>query len=260
MIYGFLFLFLILTLTSIRQIEQYEKGIKFQFGKFKKIENPGWRIVWPVIQSMRKVDMRTKVIDVPEQDVISKDNISIRVSAVLYFKITDAKQAVLAVEDYRYATSQLALTTMKTAVGQVTLDELLSQREEISEKIRLVVDSESDPWGIKVENVELKEIILPEDMKRMIAKEAEAQREKKAVITKAEGEAIAADNLAKAAAVMANTPGALHLRTLSALCDISSDGGSTIIATLPIEILEAMKGRNNNDELANLIKTFVDKK
>ena len=231
---------IVIVLVSIRQVNQFERGIKFQFGKFSKIVEPGWRLIIPLIQSMRKIDIRTKVIDVPEQDVISKDNISLRVSAVLYFKVVDVKKAALDVEDYRKATSQLALTTMKTAVGEVSLDELLSKRNEVSEKIRAVVDSESDPWGIKVENVELKEIILPDDMKRVIAREAEAEREKKAVITKSQGEVIAAENLATAAKTMAKTPGAMHLRTLSTLAEASSNQGNTTIFTLPVELIEFM--------------------
>jgi len=246
-------------LVSIKQVDQFERGVKFQLGKFKKMVEPGWRIVLPVFQSMRKIDIRTKVIDVPEQDVISKDNISLRVSAVLYFKVSNAEKAALNVEDYRYAVSQLALTTMKTAVGEYKLDELLAEREAISNKIQAVVDKESTDWGLKVENVELKEIVLPEDMKRMIAKVAEAQREKQAIITKSEGEVKASENLAKAAREMAETPGALHLRTLSALCDISSDGGSTIIATLPMEFLEAMKGKAStfsDETITKLISTL----
>jgi len=229
-------------LISIRQVNQYERGVKFQLGKFHKMVEPGWRLILPIFQSMRKIDIRTKVIDVPEQDVISKDNISLRVSAVLYFRVCDSKKAALDVEDYRYATSQLALTTMKTAVGEVTLDELLSQREEISAKICQIVDEASDPWGVKVENVELKEIILPEDMKRVIAKVAEAEREKNAVITKASGEVIAAENLSKACDIMANSPGALHLRTLATLNDLASDQSNTIIFAVPIEALKALEG------------------
>jgi regulator of protease activity HflC (stomatin/prohibitin superfamily) len=183
---------------------------------------------------------------VPEQDIISKDNISLRVSAVLYFKIIDPRKAACNVENYMKATSQLALTTMKTAAGQVTLDELLCQRDQISRQICQIVDTESEPWGIKVENVELKEIILPEDMKRVIAREAEAEREKKAIIAKSKGEVEAAENLSNAARTLATTPGAMHLRTLSTLSDFSADKGNTIVVALPVEILEAMGriGRN----------------
>ena len=247
----------IIILTSIRQVNQYERGVKFQFGKYSKIVEPGWCLVLPVIQSMRKIDIRTKVIDVPEQDAITKDNISIKINAVLYFKLFDASLAVLAVEDFRYATSQLALTTMRNAVGEVTLDELLSERDKISDKICQVVDKLSDPWGVRVENVELKEIALPEEMKRVIAKEAEAEREKRAVITKAAGEVEASENLAKAASIMAATPGALHLRTLSTINDISSDQSNTIIFAIPIEVLESFKKGNGPD--ASLIEKITNK-
>ena len=231
----------IILLNSIRQINEYERGILFTFGKFSKILNPGWNIVLPIIQSYSKVDIRTKVIDVPEQETITKDNVSVRINAVIYFSVFDASKAILGVEDFRYAISQLAQTTMRNAVGTVTLDELLSSRDKISSEICAIIDKATDPWGIKVENVELKDVALPEEMKRVIAKAAEAEREKQAVITKAAGEVEASENLAKAAAFMASTPGALHLRTLSTLNDLSSDQSNTIIFAIPIEVLEAYK-------------------
>ena len=231
----------IVLLNSIRQINEYERGILFTFGKFSKILNPGWNIVLPIIQSYSKVDIRTKVIDVPEQETITKDNVSVRINAVIYFSVFDASKAILGVEDFRYAISQLAQTTMRNAVGTVTLDELLGSREKISSEICAIIDKATDPWGIKVENVELKDVALPEEMKRVIAKAAEAEREKQAVITKAAGEVEASENLAKAAALMASTPGALHLRTLSTLNDLSSDQSNTIIFAIPIEVLEAYK-------------------
>lgn len=231
----------IVLLNSIRQINEYERGILFTFGKFSKILNPGWNIVLPIIQSYSKVDIRTKVIDVPEQETITKDNVSVRINAVIYFSVFDASKSILGVEDFRYAISQLAQTTMRNAVGTVTLDELLGSREKISSEICAIIDKATDPWGIKVENVELKDVALPEEMKRVIAKAAEAEREKQAVITKAAGEVEASENLAKAAALMASTPGALHLRTLSTLNDLSSDQSNTIIFAVPIEVLEAYK-------------------
>ena len=237
-----IFIVAMVLLSSIRQINEYERGILFTFGKFSKILNPGWNIILPIIQSYSKVDIRTKVIDVPEQETITKDNVSVRINAVIYFSIFDASKAILGVEDFRYAISQLAQTTMRNAVGTVTLDELLSSRDKISTEICAIIDKATDPWGIKVENVELKDVALPEEMKRVIAKAAEAEREKQAVITKAEGEVQASENLAKAAELMATTPGALHLRTLSTLNDLSSDQSNTIIFAIPIEVLEAYKG------------------
>ena len=234
---------IIVILVSIKQINEYERGIKFCLGKFTKILNPGWHIVFPIFQSCRKVDIRVKTVDVPEQEAITKDNVSVKINAVLYYHIFDASKSVLAVENSNFAVSQLAQTTMRNAVGSVTLDELLSNREMISEQICKIVDKASDEWGIKVENVELKDVSLPEEMKRVIAKVAEAEREKEAVITKAAGEVEASQNLAKAAKTMAGTPGALHLRTLSTINDISSDQSNTVIFALPVEILEAMKGK-----------------
>ena len=231
-------------LCSIRQINEYERGILFEFGKFKKVLNAGWHVVLPVIQSFQKIDVRTKAVDVPEQDAITKDNVSVRINAVIYYKVFDAGKAVCAVEKYQYAVSQLAQTTMRNAVGSVSLDELLSEREKLSDSICKVIDEATDPWGIKVENVELKDVTLPEDMKRVIAKVAEAEREKMAVITKAKGEVEASKNLAEAAKTMATTPGALHLRTLSTINDVSSDQSNTLIFCVPIEMLESFKAGN----------------
>ena len=232
---------IIIVLRSIRQINEYERGVKFRIGKYSKVLEPGWRLILPIIDSMKKVDIRTKAVDVPEQDAITKDNVSIRINAVLYYKVFDASKVICAVENYQFAVSQLAQTTMRNAVGAVSLDELLAEREKISAEICKVIDEATDPWGIKVENVELKDVALPEEMIRVIAKVAEAEREKQAVITKAIGEVEASENLAKAAQIMANTPGALHLRTLSTINDVSSDQSNTIIFAIPIEVLEAFK-------------------
>ncbi len=233
----------VILLSSIKQINQYERGVLFTIGKYTKILNPGWRIVLPIIHSYKKVDIRTKAVDVPEQDAITKDNVSVRINAVIYYKIFDASKAILEVENFYYAVSQLAQTTMRNLVGSVSLDELLSEREKISTEICKIIDEATDPWGIKVENVELKDISLPEEMKRVIAKIAEAQREREAVITKSTGEVEASKNLAEAAEIMSKTPGALHLRTLATINDISSDQSNTIIFALPVEILRAMEAR-----------------
>ena len=244
---------IVILLRSIVQVNQYERGIKFSKGKFSSIMEPGWRIVLPIIESYKKIDIRTKVVDVPEQDAITKDNVSIRINAVIYYKIFDAAKAVLEVENFYYAVSQLAQTTMRNAVGSVTLDDLLSEREKLSEQICNVIDAATDPWGIKVENVELKDITLPEDMKRVIAKVAEAEREKMAVITKAKGETEAAKNLAEAARTMSSTPGALHLRTLSTINDVSSDQSNTLIFCLPIEMIDSFKAGNGGEALKKIV-------
>lgn len=238
----------VVVLPSIKQIDEYERGIKFRFGKFHSIMTPGWKLVLPVIESYKKVDIRTKAVDVPEQDAITKDNVSIRINAVLYYNIFDASKSILAVENYNYAVSQLAQTTMRNAVGEVSLDELLSQRDKISSNICKIVDEATDPWGIKVENVELKDVRLPEEMKRVIARVAEAEREKQAVITKSHGEVEASENLVKAANNLARAPGALHLRTLETLNDISSDQSNTIVFATPIEMLQAIEGFVKKDK------------
>lgn len=241
-------------LISIRQINEYDRGILFRFGKYKKILKPGWNIVLPIIESYQKVDIRTKAVDVAEQDAITKDNVTIRINAVIYYKIFDAAKAVIAVENYKYAVSQLAQTTMRNAVGTVSLDELLTNRDKISTEICKVIDQATDPWGIKVENVELKDIKLPAEMQRVIGKIAEAEREKQAVITKSTGEKEAAINLAEAAQIMSETPGALHLRTLSTLNDLSSDQSNTIIFAVPIEVLRAFDGEKIKNAVEKISK------
>ena len=232
---------LVVLIISVKQVEEYERGLKFSRGKFIKTLNPGWHIILPIFQSFKKVDIRTKVIDVPEQDTITKDNVSIKINAVIYYSIFDATKSVLSVENYNYAVSQLAQTTMRNIVGSVTLDELLTERESISTDICSIVDKATDDWGIKVLNVELKDVALPEEMKRVIAKVAEAEREKAAVITKAQGELEASKNLSEAAVTLSSAPGALHLRTLSTLNDLSSDQSNTIIFAVPIEVLRAFE-------------------
>ena len=237
-ILGLIFFFI---LMGIKIVKEYERSIKFTFGRFTRIMEPGLRIVVPVIQNWMKVDIRIKTIDVPDQDAITKDNVSLKVNAVLYYKISDSKKAILEVQNYNYAVSQLAQTTMRDVVGEVTLDELLSKRDAISQRIKEIVDKASDPWGIKVESVELKHIELPELLKRTIGKEAEAEREKRAVIIKAEGELIAATNLTKAAHMLGKAPGALHLRTLQSINDMSSDHSNTVVFAVPLEILRAFE-------------------
>ena len=247
----------IIILRSIVQIDEYERGVKFTQGKFTKIMEPGWKIVLPIFQSYKKIDIRTKAVDVPEQDAITKDNVSVRINAVIYYKIFDASKAILEVENFYYAVSQLAQTTMRNVVGSVSLNELLGEREKISTEICKIIDEATDPWGIKVENVELKDVSLPEEMKRVIAKAAEAEREKEAILTKAKGEVEASKNLAIAAQTMATTPGAMHLRTLSTINDISSDQSNTIIFCLPIEILEAIKGKSV--DTTDIVKKLTNK-
>ena len=243
-----IFLIIIVLMTSVRQINQYERGILFTCGKFSRVLEPGWRLVLPIFQFFKKVDILTKAVDFPENKAITKDNVSVKINAVVYYRVNDPGKAICEVEDFYYAVSQLAQTTMRNIVGSVTLDELLSEREKISTDICSVIDKATDAWGIKVENVELKDVSLPEEMKRVIAKVAEAEREKAAVITKAAGEVEAANNLAEAANIMGSTPGALHLRTLATLNDLSSDQSNTVIFAIPIEVLKALEGIGKKTE------------
>lgn len=235
-------------LISLKQINQYERGVKFTMGRYQGIMEPGWRIILPIFQTYKNVDIRVKAVDVPDQKAITKDNVSVMVNAVIYYKVSSAEKAVIEVEDFRYAISQFAQTTMRNIVGEATLDELLAKRDKIAERIREIVDIETDSWGLKVSNVELKDVSLPEDMERTIAKQAEAEREKRAVIIKAEGEVIAAENMAKAARTLSESTGALHLRTLQSINDLSSDQSNTVIFALPLEVLRAFEGFNRKNE------------
>lgn len=241
---------LIILLFSIKQINQYERGIKFSFGKYTAMMEPGWRIVWPIIQSYQKVDIRTKAVDVPEQEAITKDNVSTKISAVIYYKVTNASKAVLEVQDFFYAVHQLAQTTMRNIIGEVDLNSLLANRDAVATRIKDIVKETTEKWGIEIDAVELKDIILPENMKRTMAKQAEAEREKQATIINSQGEVVAAENLAKAATLMAKTPGALHLRTLNSINDISSDQSNTVVFAIPLEVLRAVEG----------ISQFIEKK
>lgn len=231
----------ILILSFLKQVNEYERGVMFTMGRFTGTKRPGWRLVIPIFQQLRKVDMRVKAVDVPDQKTITKDNVSVGVNAVIYYKVVNADKAILNVENFFHAMTQLAQTTMRNIVGEVELDELLAERDKLSEKIRIIVDQASDEWGIKVDNVELKDVVLPPDMERTIAKQAEAERERRAVIIKAQGEVAAAENMAAAAQTLASQTGALHLRTLQSLNDLSSDQSNTVIFAIPLEILRAFE-------------------
>lgn len=235
----------ILAVVLLREVKQYERGVVLTMGKFTSLQEPGWRIIVPIFQQMQKVDLRVKAVDVPDQKVITRDNVSASINAVIYYKVSDASKAVLEVEDFRFAVSQLAQTTMRNIVGSATLDEALSERDKLSERIQQIIDEETDAWGIRVENVELKDFFLPQEMERTIAKQAEAERERRAVIINAEGEVAAAENIATAAGILAKAPGALHLRTLQTLNDLSSDQSNTVIFATPIEVLRAAEGIGN---------------
>ena len=216
-------------LSGIKIIFEYERGIKFTLGRFSSIMSPGLNVIIPIFQSYERVDIRVKTVDVPKQDCITKDNVSVNVDAVTYYYVFDVKKSILDVEDFYYAISQLSQTTMRDVVGEVTLDQLLANRDSISDKIRTIIDKASDSWGLRVDRVELKHIELPEDMKRIMAREAEAERERRGIIIKSEGEVQASQNLAKAASVLNKHPGAMQLRTLQTINDISSDASQKFI-------------------------------
>src|SRR3989338_4202059 len=233
---------LLLFFYSIKQVNQYERGVKFRFGKYVGLMEPGWRLVWPIIESWIRIDIRVKAVDVPDQEAITRDNVSARVNAVIYYRISLANKAVIEVEDFYYAVSQLAQTTMRNVIGETSLDDLLSKREQVAKKIQTIIDKATDPWGVKVESVELKDIILPEEMKRVIARQAEAERERRAIVIRAEGEKAAAENIAIAAGRLSKTTGGLHVRTLQTLSELASDKSNTIVFVTPLEVLRAFEG------------------
>ncbi len=236
----------IVIMSFLRQVNEYERGVVYTMGRYSGTYGAGWHVIWPIFQRMMKVDVRTKAVDIQKQEAITKDNVSCGINAVIYYKITDAAKSINEVENVFYAVTQMAQTTMRRITGEVTLDELLSQREKIAEQILSFVEQSSQQWGIDVSAVELKDIELPESMVRTMAKQAEAEREKRAVIINSEGEVCAAENLSKAAELMAKTPGALHLRTLNSINDISSDQSNTVVFAVPLEILRAIDGLKKN--------------
>lgn len=228
--------------NGIRIVNQYERGIVLTLGKYTSTRNPGLNLIIPIIQTMRKVDVRSTPVDVPKQEVITKDNVTIGVDAVVYFRAVDPAKAVLETTNYAYATSQFAQAALRDVVGNVELDELLGKREEVSLQIKQIVDSETDKWGIDVENVKLQNIELPQDMKRAMAKQAEAERERRANIINADGEKLAAQTLADAAKMLASQPGAINLRTLNTLERISTEPSQKTMFLFPVELVDALRG------------------
>jgi len=239
----FLILVLIYFLAGIRIVKQYERKVIFTFGKYTKILTPGFKFIWPIIQTSQNVDIREKAVDVPSQEAMTKDNISCNINAVIYYKIKEERvnRSVINVKNLDYAMTQFALTTMRNIVWQFELDELLAKREEASKKIKEIVDEKSDNRWVDVLSVELKDINLPDNLKRTIWKQAEAEREKRAKIITSEWELQSSENLKKAAEMLAKAPGALHLRTLQSINDISSDQSNTTVWMVPVEILNAIK-------------------
>ena len=227
---------LFVILPGIRVINQYERGVVLTLGRYSGVKNPGLRLLIPYIQSMRKVDVRSTPIDVPKQEVITKDNVTVSVDAIVYFKVIDSAKAILETTDYVYATSQFAQAALRDVTGNFELEDLLSKRDEISQQIKVIVDSETDKWGIDVENVKLQNIELPQDMKRAMAKQAEAERERRAAIITAEGEKASAQAVSEAAALLSRTPGGLNIRTLQTLEKISVEPSQKTLVVLPTEL------------------------
>jgi regulator of protease activity HflC (stomatin/prohibitin superfamily) len=240
--YGSVGLVLLIILYSLRILREYERGVIFLLGRFWKVKGPGLIIVIPIIQQMVRVGLRTVVLDVPTQDVISRDNVSVKVNAVVYYRFVDSQRAIIQVEDYHAATSQLAQTTLRSVLGQHELDEMLAERDKLNADIQVILDEQTDAWGIKVLNVEIKHVDLDESMIRAIAKQAEAERFRRAKIINAEGEFQAAEKLVQAAQIMATAPQAMQLRYLTALHDIAGERSSTIVFPLPLDLMSAFKG------------------
>jgi regulator of protease activity HflC (stomatin/prohibitin superfamily) len=231
-------LFIMFVASAVRILPEYERGVLFRLGRLVGVRGPGLFFIIPGIDKMVRVSLRTVVFDVPAQDVITRDNVTVKVSAVVYFRVMDADKAIVEVENYLYATSQLAQTTLRSILGQVELDELLAQRDKINRELQEILDRHTGPWGVKIANVEVKNIDLPQEMQRAIAKQAEAERERRAKVIHAEGELQASEKLAQAATVLASEPISLQLRYLQSLTEIATEKNSTIIFPLPIDLIK----------------------
>jgi regulator of protease activity HflC (stomatin/prohibitin superfamily) len=237
----------IILISGIKILKEYERAVIFRLGRMVRPRGPGITYVIPLIEKMVRVDLRTVTLDVPPQDVITRDNVSVKVSAVLYFRVIDPNRAIREVENYLFATAQLAQIELRSVCGQAELDELLSQREKLNSRIQEILDSETEPWGIKVVLVELKHIDLPQEMQRAMAKQAEAERERRAKIIHAEGEFQASAKLAEAAAIIAKDPTAMHLRFLQSLVQVSAENNHTIVLPIPVDLLTRMLNKETSD-------------
>ncbi len=232
----------VLLAASVRILREYERGVVFTLGRFWKVKGPGLIIIVPVIQQMVRVSLRTTVLDVPEQDVISRDNVSVKVNAVVYYRVLDPQRAIIEVEDYQFATSQLAQTTLRSVLGQHELDEMLAERDKLNTDIQQILDDETDAWGIKVSNVELKHVDIDESMIRAIAQQAEAERARRAKVINAEGELQASEKMLQAAQVLAQQPEAMQLRYLTSVTQLSGERSNTIFFPLPLDFLRGFLG------------------
>ena len=228
---------LAVVLSSIKVLREYERAVVFFFGRFYRVKGPGLILVVPVVQQMVKVDLRTIVMSVPTQDVISRDNVSVKVDAIVFFRVIDPAKAIVQVENFFDATSQLAQTTLRGVLGKMELDDLLSNRDKINVELQQILDTHTEPWGVKVSNVEVKNVDLPQEMQRAMARQAEAERERRAKIIHAEGEQQAAEKLAQASEIMSRSPATLQLRYLQTLTEIAADNNSTVVFPLPIDLI-----------------------
>jgi regulator of protease activity HflC (stomatin/prohibitin superfamily) len=233
-------LLIMLVSSAVRVLREYERGVVFRLGRFTGVKGPGLFLLIPVFDRMVKVSLRVVAMDVPPQDVITRDNVTIKVNAVLYFRVVNPEGAIIQVEDYLYATSQIAQTVLRSVVGEHELDQILSERETINQQLQTIIDERTDPWGIKVSAVEIKDVDLPQEMQRAIARQAEAERERRAKVIHAEGEFQASEKLAAAAAVLGREPTAIQLRYLSTLAEISSEHTNTILFPIPVNVLEGI--------------------
>ncbi len=232
------FIFIVMILRSFRVLNEYERGVIFRLGKFSAVKGPGLIILIPILDKMTKLGMRTIALDVPPQDIITKDNVSVKVNAVVYFRVVDPNRAIIQVEDYMYATSLISQTTLRTVTGQGDLDDLLAHRELVNSKLKELIDKETEPWGIQVMNVELKNVDLPQEMIRAMSRQAEAERDKRAKIINSEGEFMSAQKLTEAADILGSSQSALQLRYLQVMTEIAAEKNSTLIIPLPLEIMK----------------------
>jgi regulator of protease activity HflC (stomatin/prohibitin superfamily) len=234
-----LFFVLTLLVNMVKILREYERGVIFRLGRLTGVRGPGLILLVPFVEKMVKVGLRTVAFDVPPQDIITRDNVSVKVNAVIYFRVVDPNRAIVEVEDYMYATSQLAQTTLRSVLGEAELDQLLSERDEINKSLQDILDRQTDPWGIKVSMVEIKHVDLPQEMQRAMARQAEAERERRAKIITAEGEFQASEKIAQAAAVIGREPAAIQLRFLGTLVEVAAEQNSTIIFPVPIDLIQS---------------------
>lgn len=243
-----IFLVLLVLSSAVRIILEYERGVVFRLGRFSAVKGPGLRFIIPVVDRMRKISLRTVAMDVPPQDVITKDNVSIKVNAVLYFRVVGPDKAIIEVQDYLYATSQLAQTSLRSVLGQSELDDLLAHREQINQHLQEILDRQTDPWGVKISNVEIKHVDLPAEMQRAMARQAEAERERRSKVIHAEGEYQAAQKLTEAASILSTDKSALQLRFLQTLTEVAAEKNSTVIFPFPIDLVRPfLEQQTKND-------------